>query len=151
MSNLFFLLKIRNITTLGVTRSSKFTAIGMSMFMWICPSPVLIYCCFNLGNAIMLRDTDRAELLKPVVVQVGFLFGVATIVTGATHVLTLRLATPDEQGHRQARALVKKAIKTTALQFISAAFFQVLPLRCGTKASRFETCKHTLSHELGSE
>ena len=110
------------------TKSSKTTAIGMSLFMWISPILVPIYCGIKLMELVPLRDTDRSQIATPTIVQMWLLFGAATVVTGVTHVMTLRLVakeTLNNERYRQARTLLKKALKTTALQFFSASLFQV--------------------------
>ena len=123
--------QIRNLNTssreLPVKSALK---IGISAFLWICPLLAPFYGGIQLLYAVPIGLAERHVVFVPNFIQMGILFVVTAIITGLTQIKMMRhfatSAASRDPSHDRTRALVDKAMKTAALQFLSASCFQVI-------------------------
>ena len=102
--------------------------------MWIGPFLAPVYVAINLLSVVPIGQAERVAVFFPLLIQLGILFVVTAIVTGLTQIKMMRhFATTHASrnpNQDRTRALVKKAMKTAALQFLSTSCFQVTGYTC---------------------
>ena len=124
-------LQIRNLSTMSREAPIKSSLkIGILVLMWTIS--LLAPVCSGIG-LLYVKATDRAgrvAALLPAKIQMGVLFLATAILTGSTQIKMIRhfaaSQASHDQNHLRTYALVEKAMRTAAVQFLSATGLQVL-------------------------
>ena len=122
--------QIRNLSKISreapVKRHIK---IGVMALMWIISLLVPIYAGINLLYEAPSRKAQIGPIFHPPFIQLGVLFVATVTITGITQLQMMRSFSAVQASHDQSlirtRAPVEKAMKTAALQFLSASCLQV--------------------------
>ena len=120
--------QIRHLSTISREAQLKpYVKIAILALMWIISFLAPVYGGIRSLYVTPTSPVERQDVIFPLFIQVGFLFGATAITSGFAQIMLRRnfAVFHVSRDQMRTRSLLERAIKTAALQFVSTSCLQV--------------------------